>query len=663
MLGVSQSAAEETRESLRGLLAFVSRDYEVPLDCPELDCLRDLLPPEVIDAAAHRARRVGTSAERVLISAGTIREEDYVRALAQWLKMPFESLTITRRDACPADDESLIKAPAGGTLLLRGKLGMAPVVAPHNASQFIQAMRNHPQLRELIRLTTTKHITDYVMRHIPSAIGERAANALPRDWPALSAAPPRTLVPFIIAGAVTAVAAVVAPVIAAYTLQLMLAFVFLSWVALRLLGLFITPASTTTSRQRDEQLPVYTVVAALYREASSVEQLVSAIRHLDYPPEKLDVKLVLEPDDHETRAAITRLDLPATFEVIVAPDVGPRTKPKALNVALPFARGRFVVVYDAEDRPEPGQLRCAIETFAAGDDRLGCLQARLTIDNTADGWLAAYFTAEYAGQFDVFLPGVAALRLPLPLGGSSNHFRTTMLRKLHGWDSYNVTEDADLGMRLARFGYHSGVIDSTTYEEAPSAIGPWLRQRTRWFKGWLQTWLVHMRSPIRLLRDLGPASFVAFQLMVVGNVLAALVHPVFFGLLIYGVVTGSLWSGDGIGTALMLAVVGTTAISGFVASVVLGCVGLARRGLLREAWVLLLTPIHWMLLSWAAWRALYQLIRDPYRWEKTEHGLARTSRLAGIDDVSRSALERLLEEVQPFINTDAIRLQPLPASA
>ena len=206
----------------------------------------------------------------------------------------------------------------------------------------------------------------------------------------------------------------------------------------------------------------------------------------NYPLEKLDIKLVLEPDDHVTREAIAKLQLGPPFEVLLAPDHGPRTKPKALNAALPFVRGTFVAVFDAEDQPEPDQLRLALEAFVANDERLACVQARLTIDNTADSWLTRLFTAEYAGLFDVFLPGLATWRLPLPLGGSSNHFRVSVLREVGAWDPYNVTEDADLGMRLARFGYRTAVIPSTTYEEAPARLGPWLRQRTRWFKGWMR---------------------------------------------------------------------------------------------------------------------------------------------------------------------------------
>jgi cellulose synthase/poly-beta-1,6-N-acetylglucosamine synthase-like glycosyltransferase len=294
-----------------------------------------------------------------------------------------------------------------------------------------------------------------------------------------------------------------------------------------------------------------------------------------------------------------------------------------------LARGTFVAVFDAEDRPAPDQLHRALDVFLAEDETTACVQARLTIDNTGDGWLARLFTAEYAGQFDVLLPGLARRWLPVPLGGSSNHFRTQALRDAGGWDAYNVTEDADLGMRLARFGYRAAVIDSTTYEEAPSRIRPWLRQRTRWFKGWMQTWVVHMREPVRLARSLGFAGFAAFQLVVGGTVLAALVHPPFIALMAYGLAAGRLFPDpDDLVAMLFFGLFGVTLAAGYLTSAALGLIGLSRRGLLRHAFVLLLMPLHWLLLSLAAWRALYQLIRDPYRWEKTAHGLAKTSRLA-----------------------------------
>jgi len=292
-------------------------------------------------------------------------------------------------------------------------------------------------------------------------------------------------------------------------------------------------------------------------------------------------------------------------------------------VALPFARGRFLVIYDAEDRPEPGQLRRALDAFSTNDEKLACVQASLTIDNSADNWLTALFTAEYAGQFDVFLPALTALGMPLPLGGSSNHFRIDALREVGSWDPFNVTEDADLGLRLARLGYRAIAVASPTYEEAPPQLGAWLRQRTRWLKGWMQTWLVHMREPGQLLRQLGVLRFAAVQLVVGGNVLAALVHPLMLLWLLSALAAPGPLFASSFAAMLFVAAI----VSGYVASAVLGVVGLYRRGLLAHAWALLLLPLHWLLLAAAAWRALYQLLTDPYRWEKTEHGLARTSRI------------------------------------
>jgi cellulose synthase/poly-beta-1,6-N-acetylglucosamine synthase-like glycosyltransferase len=363
------------------------------------------------------------------------------------------------------------------------------------------------------------------------------------------------------------------------------------------------------------------------------------------------VKFALEADDHETREVVDRLHLGPPFETIIVPESGPRTKPKALNAALPFARGSFVAVYDAEDRPDPDQLRLALEAFVAGDEQLACVQARLTIDNTADSWLTRLFTAEYAGLFDVFLPGLAAWQLPLPLGGSSNHFRTSVLRRIGGWDPYNVTEDADLGMRLARFGYRTAIIPSTTHEEAPARFGPWLRQRTRWFKGWMQTGLVHMRSPRRLAGELGWAGFVVFQLLVGGTVLAALVHSLLAVELVWGLATAWL---QGAGIPGFLDFHAATLLAGYLISAALAVIGLARRRLLNCAWALLLIPLYWLLLSLAAWRALFQLVRDPYRWEKTEHGLARNSRLAAR---ARSVALAVLRD------TASNRPRPLPDAA
>jgi cellulose synthase/poly-beta-1,6-N-acetylglucosamine synthase-like glycosyltransferase len=236
--------------------------------------------------------------------------------------------------------------------------------------------------------------------------------------------------------------------------------------------------------------------------------------------------------------------------------------------------------------------------------------------DTRATWLGRYFTAEYAAHFDIFLPRLAALGFPLPLGGSSNHFRTSVLRKTGGWDPYNVTEDADLGVRLSRLGYRCGVIESTTYEEAPTEIRRWLGQRSRWFKGWMQTLLVHLREPRRLFRQLGQRGFAAFLLVVGGNSLVALAHPIF--------VVGVFWKlGFGAESLLEIALCAVSLLTGYMSSAFLAWRGLSYRGARRKLRTLAWTPLHWLLLSVAAWWAVGELILAPSRWNKTEHGLDR----------------------------------------
>jgi cellulose synthase/poly-beta-1,6-N-acetylglucosamine synthase-like glycosyltransferase len=597
---------------------------------PEIDCLRDILPAELLAAAERHASAIGLGADQVLIAADAITEDAYLAALARSLGLAYTRLDDVRRTDCPLGDDQLIQAAAAGLLPLRQNPGIVWLVAPRclAARRLPLFIETHPELRRRLAITSTQQLRRFAARHAQDALGRRAADGLRLAWPLLSSAPQAPPRPFVAAGALMVLTAfALLPIDTNTIVNTAACLVFLAAAMLRLsTALFAPRPPPPAARTADDRLPIYTIICALYREASVVEGLVAAIRRLDYPVEKLDVKFVLEPDDHETLRAVAGLDLGPPFEILVAPDFGPRTKPKALNAALSFARGTFTVIYDAEDRPQTYQLRSVLDVFMAADERLACVQARLSIDNTADGWLTRMFTADYAGQFDVFLPGLAALHLPLPLGGSSNHFRTAVLREIGGWDAYNVTEDADLGMRLARFGYRSATAASTTYEEAPARFGPWLRQRTRWFKGWMQTWLVHMRTPRRLVRELGPAGALTFHLVIGGNVLAALSHPIFLAGLCYLLLRQpSLRDGEISADTLLFA---ATFLSGYVASIVLGAVGLRRRNLLATSWVLALMPLHWLLLSLAAWRALFQLVLHPHHWEKTEHGLAKTSRTA-----------------------------------
>ena len=444
--------------------------------------------------------------------------------------------------------------------------------------------------------------------------GLRAANQLKRRWPKYSAATynrfaniiPSLFGAFASAAIFTTYGSILLSVIA------VLPAAFRLFVAAQ-----SRPISTAMPRRpiihdaADAELPIYSIIVPLRREAKMVDQLLSAIEAIDYPAGKLDVIIAVEADCHNTRAAITARKHRIPVMVIPVPPGEPRTKPKALSVALPLARGTYTVIYDAEDRPESNQLRTAVRAFRSAGNDLACVQARLHMD-TNTSWHARYFTAEYAGHFDFFLPRLAAFGLPLPLGGSSNHFRTKTLRDVGGWDPYNVTEDADLGIRLARFGYRCGVIDSTTYEEAPANIRRWLAQRSRWFKGWMQTWLVHMRHPWQLFQDLGFCGFVTFQAIVGGNALVALAHPAFL--------VGASWelgalifSDKSTAAIPFLAYYCTTAAFGYFVSAAFCWCGLRYRNVPSKIQTLAWTPIHWGLLSVAAYWAAAELILSPFR--------------------------------------------------
>jgi cellulose synthase/poly-beta-1,6-N-acetylglucosamine synthase-like glycosyltransferase len=294
---------------------------------------------------------------------------------------------------------------------------------------------------------------------------------------------------------------------------------------------------------------------------------------------------------------------------------------------LPFARGELLTIFDAEDVPEPSQLRLAAASFAAAPPHVACLQAALSFYNPNENWLTRQFAIEYAALFDVLLPALARYHLPLPLGGTSNHFRTAALRFSGGWDPYNVTEDADLGLRLARLGFESGVIDARTYEEANCEFGNWLSQRSRWLKGWMQTWLVHMRHPVRLYRDLGFQGFLVVQTLMLGVPLSALLHPFFIVVTLRHFISGTAF--PQLPSLLVALAVGTNLAvftAGYGVAIAMGRRGLKKLGIRGWGFALATMPFYWLLISLAAWRGLWEFSRAPFRGNKTKHGISRRSR-------------------------------------
>lgn len=375
--------------------------------------------------------------------------------------------------------------------------------------------------------------------------------------------------------------------------------------------------------QRDHTPPpIYTLLIALRDEAEMAPAIVSRIGALQWPRSRLDIKFICEAGDEATTNALRAQNIGPECEIVEVPDFGPRTKPKALQYALQGARGSLVAVYDAEDKPAPGQLIEAWETFRNSNDRLACLQAPLAIANMGANWQSGLFSLEYSGLFRILIPFLARTGMPIPLGGTSNHFRRAALEDVGGWDPHNVTEDADLGLRLCARGYKTGIIRSATLEVAPLTLGVWIRQRTRWLKGWAQTWLVVMRHPARTAGALGPLGFTVFQLMIAGMLVSALMHPLMFffiALTLFSFAEGNITVAPHLHAALLWVDI-VNILGSYVVFGLIGWRGFSvyERTKVKVRW-LLLVPVYWLLMSFAGWRALVQLIRNAHLWEKTPH--------------------------------------------
>ncbi len=366
--------------------------------------------------------------------------------------------------------------------------------------------------------------------------------------------------------------------------------------------------------------PVVSILVPLFKEREVANVLVKRLEKLTYPKALLDVVLVLEENDTVTREAIAATDLPPWMRVIVVPDGQPRTKPRAMNYALDFCRGEIIGIYDAEDAPEADQIDRVADRFRSAPDDLVCLQGVLDYYNPRQNWLARCFTMEYATWFRVMMPGMVRLGFAIPLGGTTLFFRRDALEQLGGWDAHNVTEDADLGFRLARHGYRTEMLVTTTHEEANCHFWPWIKQRSRWLKGYMVTYLVQMRRPLRLLRELGPWKFLGVQTHFITAISQFLLAPLLwsFWLILLGFshpLQGLVPPELLLATArLFLGVEVLTIIAGMIA-----VSGKAHRHL--TFWVPTL-HFYFPLGTIAAYKALYELIFAPFYWDKTTHGLS-----------------------------------------
>lgn len=394
----------------------------------------------------------------------------------------------------------------------------------------------------------------------------------------------------------------------------------------------------------DESLPIYTILCPLYREAHVVPQFVDAISKLDWPKDKLDVMLLLEEDDRETIATISAMQLPSFVRIVVVPHSMPKTKPKACNYGLAFAKGEYLVIFDAEDIPDPLQLKKAYLGFQKAPEKVQCLQAKLNYYNSRQNILTRFFTAEYSLWFDLTLTGLQSLNSALPLGGTSNHFKTKVLRDLQGWDPFNVTEDADLGVRLFQKGFQTAIIDSTTLEEATSKMKNWIRQRSRWLKGYMQTYLVHTRDHKTFIKEKGLIHSFIFQLNVGGKILFILLNPIMW--VITFLYFASYHNIGELIEAVYVPPISYIAVFSWIFGNFLFLyaymLGVAKRGQWDLMKYIFIIPFYWLMMSIAGAIGFYQLLFKPHYWEKTVHGF------------------HLLKKPSQAKIVEAIEAQPIP---
>jgi cellulose synthase/poly-beta-1,6-N-acetylglucosamine synthase-like glycosyltransferase len=583
--------------------------------------------PRSVLTAAHDAAQVhGVPFEEYLLRHAIVTTECLYSAFAELCNLPFLPENGFRLRTLNDRPLAIGEAEFGPTLLSLYRNQALYAIAPE-PGQFLAVRRHlerHPVLAKQIRITTPAAI-EYA-----SHVSNSPAGELEIRFPSYSARHIRLPAVLLILSFLAVFVLGVSQMISGALL-----FVVTGVVSLACLGAGIIRFVCAQSSQEEDLVyhlpeplssgliiwPRYTVLVPLYREAGVVPDLLRALNALNYPRDRLQVLLLMETDDLETAAALPE-DLPPHIEALVVPDGTPRTKPRALDYGLAAATGTYVTVFDAEDRPDPDQLKKAAFLFARGPAELACLQARLLVDNANETFISRQFALEYACLFDQLLPWLFRHRWPFPLGGTSNHFRISALHAVGGWDRYNVTEDADLGVRLERLGFRLGVLPCQTLEEAPVTLKAWLAQRARWHKGWLQTIFVHARSPRRLLSDLGAVRTAVLAALFLGTFLLIALHPVFLVLLtgsLLGYYDHTYFFGNIVLTVMFV----SGAAAGYAGALFALWTGARRRGhgirLLDAPGVL----IYWMFAGLAFYRAVWELASAPYRWNKTEHGVSR----------------------------------------
>ncbi len=421
--------------------------------------------------------------------------------------------------------------------------------------------------------------------------------------------------------------AIVAPTFALGLLTLWATLTLVAVTLLRTAGALVALKNargtrTWVSRRPDHiprsELPRISLLVPLFDELNIAGRLVKRLEALDYPRDKLDVCLILEMGDLRTEAALKHADLPDWMRIVHVPPGPVQTKPRAMNYALDFTHGEIIGIYDAEDKPARDQLRQVAIGFRRAGPDVACLQGVLDFYNASDTWLSRCFAIDYAAWFRLILPGLVRLGMVIPLGGTTVFFRRSALEALGRWDAHNVTEDADLGLRLARHGYRCEFMASVTEEEATDRVVPWLKQRSRWIKGYAITWAVHMRDPLRLLGDLGFKRFLGVQILFLGTLSHFLLAPFLwsFWLIVFGLphpvpATFPPEVVIGIATLFFFSEITTLLIAAMAVATP------------KRAWLIKWVPVmhlYFPLAAVASWKGFAELITHPFYWDKTAHG-------------------------------------------
>lgn len=614
---------------LQGLVNDADTAHRPDQPLGQILLAEEALTQEELDAALARQDLTGERLGEILVANGVVDPELISRAVASQRRLGYADLANDPPDPA-ACDPAFLPVYLKHRLVPWRKVGSLVCFAtaePDRAQAALDEL-SLPHAIAFVVVASQRAIDQALLDLMPRETADRAATLTPPEWSVRTLDNQRQAFVACLAG--LAVAAAMIPTLAlaagGVILFLLNALTTVTRLAAGIASFRQEPKQTDRGDAvilaKHRPTPRLSVLIPLYDEPTMIPKIVRALSATDYPRERLDVKLLLEDGDVATRAAVSESLLPPWVSVLILPDGEPRTKPRAMNLALDFCDGDIIGILDAEDCPDPGQFRAVADHLVAAPHEVACVQCQLSWFNARETWITRCFQIEYSIWFDVLLRGFQRLRLPIPLGGTSVYFRRSSLRAVGGWDAHNVTEDADLGMRLARRGLKTEVLTSTTTEEANTRMLPWIRQRSRWLKGYLMTWLSHMRRPLKLWQDLGPIGFLGLNVLFLGGAVTYLAMPVFWAAVLFWLTSGAPVFGDRLPDWAQSVLAYGFAVGQVV---MLGCAALAlwrRRALDLLAWLPIL-PIYWTLGAIAAWKAIIEVATAPFYWDKTQHGVSR----------------------------------------